>query len=216
MQHIRANIHHLKTRLQPYPHARIMGVTKYASLEQTQAVVDSGLLLLGENKVQDGIQKITQINNPDIEWHLIGHLQSNKVKKAVAHFSMIQSVDSLKLLTKIGEESRLLDKTMPVLLEINLGNEPNKHGFNEEDIWLNHAQLWQVNGVLIQGIMIIPPFSDNPETTRPYFKRAKKLYDHLKSVYSNISILSMGMSSDFNVALQEGSNLIRVGHLLFD
>jgi pyridoxal phosphate enzyme (YggS family) len=215
---ISSRIHTLLERIRPYPNdreVRLMAVTKYATVEQTQAVVDSGLFLLGENKVQDGLAKIQNVSGLGIEWHLIGHLQSNKVKKAVGGFSCIQSIDSYSLLQKIGQEAAVLGKTQSVLLEVNIGNEPNKYGFSKDVLLETHEQLWAVDGVKIEGIMIIPPLGENPEQSRPYFQEAKKLYDHLKSVYSSINTLSMGMSNDFDIALQEGSTLVRVGHFLF-
>jgi len=194
---------------------QFMAVTKYASLEQTRAVIDAGVTLIGENKVQAGLQKLDDLNRKNIKCHLIGHLQSNKVLKAVDRFDMIQSVDSLKLLTKIGESTKAKTSPYPVLLEINIGKEPQKHGFLPDNIEKDFEVLIKIQGVDIQGIMMIPPYQSDPEKCRPYFREGKKLYDRLKSVYSGIHILSMGMSADFEVALQEGSHLVRIGSYLF-
>ena len=190
----------------------IMAVSKYATVEQTRNMIAAGLTLFGENKVQDGIRKKTEVDpNMQKEWHLIGHLQSNKVKKAVSQFDMIQSVDSLALLTKIGIEAQNIGKTMPVLLEINSGEEPQKFGFLPSEIEENHTQLFTCPGIVIMGLMTMGPLTGSAEGSRPYFKRTKKLYERLKSVYSDITILSMGMSADYSVALEEGSTLIRLG-----
>lgn len=203
--------------LNRYPGARLMAVTKYASVDQTRHLIDAGVTLLGENKVQDGLAKQAAfVDRPALAWHLIGHLQTNKIKKAVTGFSGIDSVDSLKVLHKIGAESEAIGMTTSVLIQVNMGREPQKTGFLPEELLEFHPQLWAVSGVKIAGLMIVVPASSTVEVIRPYFSDAKKLYDRLKSVYSGVHTLSMGMSSDFEIALQEGSTLVRVGSLLFE
>ncbi len=215
---IAQNIATIQTEIARYQTGPVqfMAVTKYATLEQTNAIIESGITLLGENKVQNGIEKIQTIQNPALTWHLIGHLQSNKAKKAIAHFQTIQSVDSLKLLEKLNTEAANRNLKTAILLEINIGNEPQKHGFTTEDIHNLHPTLFGFSHIEINGIMVIPPASPNPENTRPYFQDTKKLYDSLKAIYTDIHTLSMGMSHDYKVALQEGASLIRIGSALLN
>lgn len=213
---IREKHSHLKSIVSahsPNPEAvQIMAVTKYATPAQTQAMIQAGLTLLGENKVQNGMEKQLAVDpNHACIWHFIGHLQSNKVKKAVANFDLIQSVDSLSILEKIGQEAQAIGKKMPVLLEINSGEEPQKYGFFISEIETHHEQFFACPGVEIKGVMTMGPLGKSPEESRPFFLRTKKLYEGLKSVYSGVNILSMGMSSDYPIALEEGSTLIRLG-----
>ena len=195
------------------PLPTLMAVTKYASYEQSQAVLDAGLSLLGENKVQDGITKRHHLS--PCHMHLIGHLQSNKVLKAVQGFDCIQSVDSLKLATKIHQTCLALNKVMPVYLELNIGEESSKHGFLIAQLWHHLDTLWTLSGLDIQGLMVIPPASNDPEDSREFFKKAKKIQNTIYQQHPHFVGLSMGMSHDFKVAIEEGSTCVRIGGFLF-
>lgn len=195
--------------------AHLMAVTKYSSIEQIQCLLQLGIRLLGENKVQDAIQKMSLFPDPSIQWHLIGHLQTNKVKLAVKHFACIQSVDSLKLLEKIDQSAQDLGKKMPILLQVKVAEDPNKYGFDPETLLKNKNFIFSLLNIEIRGIMLIVPYRDNPEDVRSYFRKGAELYQTLQQEYTSLSTLSMGMSHDYPVALDEGANLIRLGSLLF-
>ena len=194
------------------PLPTILAVTKYASSDQTQAIIDSGLTLLGENKVQDGLAK-QRICSP-CTLHLIGHLQSNKVKKAVQHFDCIQSVDSLKTAELIHQASREIGKRMPIFLEVNIGEEGSKYGFSANDLLNAIDQIHSLPHLDVQGLMAIPPYDDQAEKTRPYFQKAHSLYQKIRAQHPQFSQLSMGMSHDFLIALEEGATMIRIGGFL--
>jgi pyridoxal phosphate enzyme (YggS family) len=208
---LQKQVHRIQNPTTP---VQIMAVTKYATVDQMAAIIDSGLTLLGENKIQDALVKQAHFKDKSIAWHFIGHLQRNKLQKALQHFDMIQSVDRFSLASALSEAALAHHKKIPVLVEVNLANDPNKFGFSASEIEESHAQLFGLAGLDIQGLMTIPPVTATAKEARPYFAETKKLYDHLKSIYTGISILSMGMSADYQIAIEEGSTLIRVGSYL--
>ncbi len=197
----------------------LCAVTKYHDLDETKEVIKNGIKDLGENKVQDLMKKIDQINEP-VHWHMIGHLQTNKVKYLIDKVYLIQSVDSLKVLRKINNESKKKDKITDVLIQYNLTGEDQKFGFLEEETkdWINEAQ--NLDNVNIRGIMGMGPNTDDKEQIRQVFHNLKEIYDRINENYnlSNIhmEILSMGMSGDYPIAIEEGANLIRVGSKIFN
>ena len=148
-------------------------------------------------------------------WHFIGHLQSNKVKKAVSLFTTIQSVDSLKLLKKIDHECDLSGRKIDIMFQINVANDPKKHGFTPEDFNRQLPEMIGFSNVQLKGIMCIVPFTKDPEAARPWFKAAKRIFDDAKGVVPQLKELSMGMSHDYTVALEEGSTMVRIGSRLF-
>ncbi|MCI0413415.1 YggS family pyridoxal phosphate-dependent enzyme [bacterium] len=189
---------------------KIIGASKTVSSERVLEAYDVGMRIFGENRIQEAIQKIKDLPD-DIEWHFIGHLQSNKVRDAVRHFTCIQSVDSLRLLRLIDQEASKQKKQISILFEINLGGEETKHGLDPEKLKEVLDASGNLENVSIRGLMAIPPLFEDPEQVRPYFRRLKEL----ASVHPGLSELSMGMSHDYIVAIEEGATMVRIGTALF-
>jgi len=214
IQNTLAAIHKLNTKTE------LLVATKYATIDEVKEVIRCGIKSLGENKIQDAEEKILALrslkeNNPAISWHFIGHLQSNKVNKAVALFDYIQSVDSLKLAEKINESAKNIGKTQKILIQINIGEEEQKSGFSKESYFENSEKLFALHNVQILGIMVIVPHTKNDTELREFFRQTKQIFDQTKKDHNHIHILSMGMSEDFKLAIEEGSTLVRVGRSIF-
>lgn len=197
--------------------ARLMGVTKTVEPERVREAFLAGLTLFGENYVQEALPKVAALA-PEAEFHFIGHLQSNKAKKAVETFSAVQSLDRPSLADALNRAALAAGRTLPVLIEVNLGDEETKAGCDAEGA-LALARLaggWP--GLSVAGLMALPPWSENPEESRPHFRelaRLAKSIDALKLPNVSMRELSMGMSNDFEVAIEEGATIVRVGTLLF-
>ena len=187
---------------------KLIGASKTMPVERIREAYDSGMRFFGENRIQEGIGKI-QFLPADIEWHFIGHLQTNKAREAVRFFSWIQSVDSLRLLNAIEKEATKQQKKMSLLLEINLGNEESKSGLDATQIEELISSKLEWSRIL--GLMSIPPFFEDPEQVRPYFQTLRKLAEP----YPQLTELSMGMSHDYVVAIEEGATMVRIGTALF-
>lgn len=195
---------------------RLLAVTKGVSVEKIRRAIDVGLHLFGESRVEEAAQKIPQF--PQVEWHLVGHLQSRKAKEALPLFNLIHSVDSLKLLQVLERQAALSNQTVPLLLEINVAKEETKYGFSEENFWATLPLLATMPHLKVEGLMTLPPLNLDPEASRPYFRRLRLIFEAVrKKGYSFLEMrtLSMGMSQDFEVAVEEGSNLVRVGSAIF-
>jgi len=198
----------------PFP--TIVAVTKYSSISDIQTLIGLGFNELGESRIQDAEKKIYALPRNGLIWHLIGHLQSNKVKKAVDLFDWIQSVDSLALLSRIDQECGYIRKQAQILLQVNLSREPQKFGFLKEEIEAVHTQLFSFPNVTIRGIMTMGPLSEDKEKIRKCFQEANTLFLWLRSRYPrHVTVLSMGMSEDYLLALEEGATMIRVGHAFY-
>jgi PLP dependent protein len=193
----------------------IVYVTKYATLAQMGELIAAGRLVLGENKVQDLVRKAEFFLKEKISWHFIGHLQTNKVKKIINLVTYIQSVDSLRLLEKIDDEAGKIGKKVKVLLQVNMAEEESKFGFSKEDIRGN-PKLFSFKNIVIAGLMTIGPNVKNEEKIRVCFRETKKLFDEVRHKYGGIETLSMGMSSDYKMAIEEGSNMIRLGRIVLE
>lgn len=193
----------------------LMAVSKTFPVEAVQEAVEAGQTLFGENRVQEVLSKIPALPG-NLRWHLIGHLQSNKVRKILPHIEAIQSIDSLDLARQVNRIAGELHLTAKVYLEVNIGDEASKHGFAPAELQAQMEQLVELDRLAIQGVMGIPPFAPDPEATRPWFSALRELRDDLQ-VRSGLSLpgLSMGMSHDFEIAIQEGSTLVRVGSAIF-
>ncbi|MBR2701485.1 MAG: YggS family pyridoxal phosphate-dependent enzyme [Erysipelotrichaceae bacterium] len=193
----------------------IVVVTKNHSAEEIRRLYDMGFHVFGENRMQE---LKTKLNNdmPEIRWHFIGHLQTNKVRDAVRYCDMIQSVDSEKLLLKIDEEAKRQGKIMDVLLQINIAEEDTKYGFRYDEVEDIVKQYYGLSNLRIRGIMVIGPHTDDRKRIAEVFHKGKVLLDKLESNYQHIRYLSMGMSSDYEIALEEGSNMLRLGRIMFD
>lgn len=192
-------------------HITLMAVTKGAGPDEIKEAVDEGIKDFGENKVQEALNKIYLFSDrKDIKWHMIGHLQTNKVKPALSLFDEIHSVDSLKLAQKINEEAKGAGKTVPVCIEINVSGEQSKYGLSPSIIrpFLDGSR--NLNNLRIEGLMTMAPFSENPGDSRSYFKELARL-----AANNGLKGLCMGMSGDFTVAIEEGATIIRVGRAIF-
>jgi PLP dependent protein len=193
----------------------LLAVSKTHPVEVIREAVEAGQLLFGENKVQEILAKAPQLP-AELHWHLIGHLQSNKVRKVLPLVKAIHSIDSLDLARDVNRIATELGLTAKVYLEVNLAEESTKHGFKVEEVRANLEALHGLDRLNIQGLMCIPPFEADPELSRPYFTRLRELRDALeKSGGKPLPLLSMGMSHDFEIAIAEGATIVRVGSALF-
>ncbi|HEV2277828.1 MAG TPA: YggS family pyridoxal phosphate-dependent enzyme [Acidobacteriaceae bacterium] len=199
---------------------RLMAVSKLHPAEAITEAVSAGVTLFGENRVQEFESKrarLTELNVTGAEVHLIGHLQSNKTAKAAALFDAIDSVDSLRLAERLNEAADKLSTPLPILLEIKLSDEPTKTGLDPAHLRPLLDHLAALPHLSLGGLMTIAPFDDNPESARACFRRLRTLRESLTRDYPALDFreLSMGMSGDFEVAIEEGSTLIRIGTALF-
>lgn len=195
----------------------LVAVSKTKPVEQLMEAYNSGQRIFGENKVQELCKK-QEVMPKDIEWHMIGHLQRNKVKYLVPFVSLIHSVDSLRLAEEISKEASKIGRTIPILIEVNIAREESKHGLFEEDVVNVIENIAKLPYVSIQGLMTIAPFTEKPEENRIYFKKMYQLYVDIqnKNIHNvDMKILSMGMTNDYEVAIREGSTMIRVGTGIF-
>jgi len=193
----------------------LLAVTKTHPPEAVQAAVEAGQLFFGENKVQEAKAKIPNCPGK-ARWHFIGHLQSNKCRDAVELFEMIQSVDSLSLAQEINKRAEQAAKTMPILLEVNVAGEASKFGYKPEQLLADLKTINSLPRLEIHGLMAVPPFSPLPEKSRPYFQTLSQLKLQAEQMLgAPLPHLSMGMSGDFEIAIEEGATIVRVGTALF-
>lgn len=214
---IAANIESLLRTLEPYK-ATVVAVTKTQPVDAVKQAYFSGLTDMGENRVQEAAAKVTALQDLSIRWHLVGHLQSNKVKSAVSLFSLIQSVDSEKLASEINRVSQQIGKVQDVLLQINVAGETSKFGASVDSIDEMAEAIGMMKNIRICGLMTIAPFFSEPELTRPIFHQMRQLFERLQKTMGTshpFDTLSMGMTHDYEVALQEGSTMIRIGTGIF-
>ncbi|MDE2483896.1 MAG: YggS family pyridoxal phosphate-dependent enzyme [candidate division NC10 bacterium] len=196
----------------------LVAVTKTVQVPMIREAIDAGVMLLGENRVQEASDKIALLSSLPITWHLIGHLQTNKSRPAVELFELIHSLDSVKLAAALDRHGATLRKQVRVLVEVNLGGEPSKAGILEHDLLpLLHA-CRQFTHLTIEGLMTIPPFRRNPQDVRPFFRRLRLLRDEAATACPDYPLrhLSMGMSHDYEIAIEEGATLVRVGTAIFE
>lgn len=192
-----------------------VAVSKTFPAAAVRAAHGAGLRHFGENRVQEAESKRPELTALDAIWHLIGHLQSNKVRRAVELFDRIDSVDSLTLARKLNEATAAQNKRLGVLIEVHMG-EATKTGVSESDLQLLAEAIASFSHLELLGLMTVPPYSDNPESTRPYFEKLRKLADDTaKRIGGPLPVLSMGMSHDFQIAIEEGATEVRVGTALF-
>jgi PLP dependent protein len=199
----------------PREAVKLMAVTKRFPLEIAASAVQAGLSLLGENRIQEAVEKIQKATF-DARWELIGHLQSNKAQLAVQHFDAIQSVDSLKLARRLNRFSEEIGKELPILLQVNTGEDPGKFGFNTAETEGALEQILDLEALKVEGLMTIAPLPATLESAKAAFESLRKLRDQLTENTGNpLPELSMGMSGDLEAAIAEGSTCIRVGSALF-
>jgi len=197
-------------------HITLVAVSKTKPLEDIMEAYEAGQRIFGENKIQEMTQKWEELPK-DIQWHMIGHIQRNKVKYMAEYVSLIHGVDSLKLLTEINKQAKKHDRVIPCLLQIHIAEETTKFGFDasELDHIITSTALSQLSHIKIVGLMGMATFTEDIQQIRREFKHLRSLYEKAKNELPNISILSMGMSGDYKIAIEEGSNMIRVGSSIF-
>jgi pyridoxal phosphate enzyme (YggS family) len=196
---------------------RLVAVSKTVGPERVRQAIEAGMRILGENYVQEAQKKIEALGH-DVTWHFIGHLQTNKAKLAARLFDLIHSVDRVNLAEELDRQAKLQGKVLPVLLQINISGETTKFGAQEKEILMLAEKLSEMEGIEIKGLMAMPPFFEDPEASRPYFVELRKLGERLgqqKIPRISMEELSMGMSNDFEVAIEEGATLVRVGTAIF-
>lgn len=195
----------------------LVGAAKTRTPEEIMEAIDAGLTIVGENYVQEAEQAFNIIGNK-VKWHMIGHLQKNKVKKAITIFDMIETIDSMKLCTLIDRTCKEIGKTMPVLIEINSGDEDQKTGVMAEYALPLIKEITSLTNIKVMGLMTMGPFTTDPEALRPCFRRTREIFDHIKNENpegAEMKYLSMGMSDSYKIAIEEGANLVRIGTRLF-
>ncbi len=196
---------------------QLVAAAKTRTLEEVERAIEAGITVLGYNYLQEA-EQIYQGIGDKVKWHMIGHLQKNKAKKAVQLFDMIETIDSFKLAEAVNRFCEEADKIMPILIEINSGREPNKNGVFPEEVDALVKQISNLANIKVQGLMTMGPYSGDPVDARPYFKATKEAFNRLSQTnIPNVEMkyLSMGMSNSYLVAIEEGANLVRIGTLLF-
>ena len=196
---------------------KLVVVTKTVDVDRIREAVDAGALILGENRVQEAKEKIEKLG-PIASWHLIGHLQTNKAKYAVKLFYLIHSVDSLELAKEIDKQAAKFGKVQDVLIEVSIAGEESKAGVASENAVALVKGAAKLENISIKGLMTMPPYSASPEDSRPYFKKLRELSESIsRENIPGVSMneLSMGMSGDFEVAIEEGATIVRVGTAIF-
>lgn len=195
----------------------LVGAAKTRTPEEVLEAVEAGLKIIGENYVQEA-EKAYEVIGKKVKWHLIGHLQSNKAKKAVRIFDMIETVDTIKLARAIDQACEKANKIMPILIEINSGEELQKAGVMPNEAQSLIRETSNLTHVSVRGLMTMGPYAGDPEEARPYFVRTREIFEQIKSQsIPNVEMkfLSMGMSNSYKVALDEGANLVRIGTRIF-
>ena len=194
---------------------RLMAVSKNQSPERVAEAASAGLTLFGENRIQEAKVKIPLCPG-QLEWHFIGHLQSNKSRDAVSLFHVVQGVDSLALAEELQKQTLKQARSLPILLEVNVAGESSKFGWNPDRLLAELLQLNALNRLEVHGLMTIAPYAVDPEQVRPIFRRLRELRDRCTDLLgAPLPVLSMGMSGDLEVAIEEGATLVRVGTALF-
>jgi len=196
----------------------LIAVSKTVESPKVREALEAGIDNLGENRVQELIKKYEDLKDTDIKWHMIGHLQKNKVKYIIDKTVLIHSVDSLSLAEEIDKRAKNKGLVANVLIELNIGEEESKFGIKEENIYDFIKSLENFENIRVLGLMTVAPFCENPEDVRWVFKKMKDIYDKISTMNlknAEMKYLSMGMTNDFEVAIEEGSNMIRIGTAIF-
>ncbi len=198
------------------PGVRLLAATKSRSVEEILEAINAGVDLIGENYVQEALKKYEKIGKK-VEWHFIGHLQKNKVKKALQIFDFIETVDNVELAKEIDKRAKNMDKIVFVMIEINSAKEPQKAGVMPEDAIDLADEIYSFEHLQLIGVMTMGPVVDKPEDIRPYFRKTKEIFDELRYIYGDeqIRYLSMGMTQTWRIAVEEGANIVRIGTGIF-
>jgi len=198
--------------------ARLVAVSKTMSVDRVREAIEAGVTILGENYIQEAREKISDLSSYPVSWHFIGHLQTNKAKYAVKLFDLIHSVDSLRLARELNKQAGKIDKVQEILIQVNIGEEASKSGTAVKDLQDLIKEVSPLENLSVRGLMIIPPFYNAPEKVRPFFSALRELRDQLReSAPPNVGMdeLSMGMTGDFEAAIEEGATLVRIGTAIF-
>ena len=212
---IKENVKRILTQLPSG--VEVLAATKSVDANQIQEAITAGIRIIGENYVQEAQEKFKLIKE-GVSWHFIGHLQKNKVNRAVEIFDMIQTVDSLELAQEIDKACKIKDKLMPVLIEINSAGEKQKFGVLPQEAEILIKEIARFENIKIQGLMTMGPFLENPEQLRYYFRQTRQVFQGLSSLNLprvEMRYLSMGMSNSYDIAIAEGANLVRIGTSFF-
>ncbi len=196
---------------------RLLAASKSQGIAEIRAAAEAGIRLFGENYVQEAKSKTSAIDQK-VEWHMIGHLQRNKVKAALDLFSLIQSLDSVELARELDKEGKKRGRMVRTFVEVNLGGEESKSGIDKDKVASLLREVENLSHLNVEGLMTIPPFREEPEAMRPYFREFKELQTELKGLkIPNVDLkeLSMGMTHDYPIAIEEGATLVRVGTAIF-
>ena len=195
----------------------LVAVSKTISANRVREAIMAGVTTLGENYVQEARNKFNVLGTFPVSWHFIGHLQSNKAKYAVRLFDLIHSVDTLKLAHELNKQSNKVNKVQDVLIQINISKEPSKSGSDIQNAANLIKDIVLLENVSVKGLMAMPPFFNNPEKARPYFIALRDIRDQIQKVFPGVVLneLSMGMTVDFEVAIEEGATLVRIGTAIF-
>jgi len=202
----------------PQHAVRLVAVSKTVPADIVRQAIEAGVTDLGENYIQEARDKINTLARFPVNWHFIGHLQTNKAKYAVRLFDLIHSLDSLKLAEELDKYAKKNNKVQPVLIQVNVAREGSKSGVYVEDTLRLLADISRLENIAVKGLMTMPPFFNAPEKVRPYFAALRKLRDRLKAEdIPNIAMdeLSMGMTGDFEAAVAEGATMVRIGTAIF-
>ena len=197
---------------------RLVAVSKTFSAETVVKAIEAGATVLGENYIQEARKKIETLSTYDVDWHFIGHLQSNKAKYAVRLFDLIHSVDKLKLARELNKHAAKSGKVQKILIQVNISGEETKSGTTEGETEQLVADISRLEHLAVRGLMTMPPFFDDPQRARPIFKTLRLLGDRIRAMdLSNVSMdeLSMGMTGDVEAAIAEGATLVRIGTAIF-
>jgi pyridoxal phosphate enzyme (YggS family) len=216
--HVRAAIAQAAERAGRDPREiTLVAVSKTMPLELVQMAYNLGVTHFGENRVQDALPKIEAFHPQDASWHMIGHVQGNKVKKVVGPFALVQSVDSLRLAELLNRHASEQGIHLPILLQVNVAGEASKEGVSPGETLELARRAVAMPGLLVEGLMTIAPIAQHPEDTRPVFRQLRLLREHLREVepQSEWQHLSMGMTDDYRVAIEEGATIVRIGRAIF-
>ena len=199
------------------PGVIVVAAAKSKSAQEIKEALDAGITAVGENYLQESREVIGAIGNR-ATWHFIGHVQKNKVKHVVPLFDMVETMDSVELATLIDQQAQKHGKVMPVLIEVNIAHEEQKHGAMPEDVAALIREISNLPNIRVKGLMTMGPFLEDPEGLRPYFRQTKALFDEIKALaLPNVQMeyLSMGMSDSYRIAIEEGATMVRIGTRIF-
>lgn len=193
---------------------QVVAATKQRNPQEVLEVIDAGIRIIGENYVSEARQKFELIGNR-VDWHLIGHLQKNKVKKAVRIFDVIETIDSFELAELVDKECLSAGKIMPIFIEVNIAAESQKSGVMPENISMMVERISRLKNIKLAGLMTMGPVCEDAQFLRPYFKKTRELFEENKPL-AGWTYLSMGMSYSYKIAIEEGANIVRLGRVIFE